>query len=475
MKNELNKKLLEVMHTYVPKISICSWVGDEIPHQKLQVAIDTYAQGVDPAQVLAMIDTTVTGSCKEGILFTTSAMYVSLFLSTSVSCKYQEIASTKVSGAYKINSLTHSMSEVKDCKRKLHIQCKNDDEVIIEDETLNKTPFEKLISEIILLQETYEFNDDKYIIIQDVDDDIKLAYISIISNFSNLTTPINAQQLNRLYALMVRIKTSPEIRKTVLQQLDKSENIDTLVSILETSACANKSALKAVYISMIKDLLLVSGIKYNQFDNAQNEFIKKILNHADLGKEEIDIIQTSIIKEQDFILGKISEKEYISALNNISAGAAALGLPVAALYLSGSVVGLSAAGITSGLAALGLGGILGLSSMVTGLGVLVALGGIAYHGVKKASESGKQKNISQREILLKAAAKANENVISALISDINYIINELVTLAEQNEINAERIKRLSIKIQILKQAFEQSAEKHQENEDSIALIEVENE
>ena len=48
---------------------------------------------------------------------------------------------------------------------------------------------------------------------------------------------------------------------------------------------------------------------------------------------------------------------------------------------SGSVVGLSAAGISSGLAALGFGGLFGLSGMVTGIGALLVIGYGAKKGV----------------------------------------------------------------------------------------------
>jgi hypothetical protein len=60
-----------------------------------------------------------------------------------------------------------------------------------------------------------------------------------------------------------------------------------------------------------------------------------------------------------------------------AAGLAAVGIPIAAVFVSGSVIGLSAAGITSGLAALGLG-----LGMVPGIGVAVLMGLGAFLGVR---------------------------------------------------------------------------------------------
>ena len=61
----------------------------------------------------------------------------------------------------------------------------------------------------------------------------------------------------------------------------------------------------------------------------------------------------------------------------LAASLASAGVPLAAIAVSGSVFGLSAAGITSGLAALGLG--LGMAS---GIGVVVGIGVGSYLGVR---------------------------------------------------------------------------------------------
>ena len=72
--------------------------------------------------------------------------------------------------------------------------------------------------------------------------------------------------------------------------------------------------------------------------------------------------------DEQILAGQISDSQIANHAKTLAAKASAVGMPIAAVYLSGSVVGLSASGITSGLAALGLGGVLGLSSMVTGIG-----------------------------------------------------------------------------------------------------------
>jgi hypothetical protein len=65
--------------------------------------------------------------------------------------------------------------------------------------------------------------------------------------------------------------------------------------------------------------------------------------------------------QQDFKMLRedFSDDALKRSMKELTAKAGAVGVPLAAVYLSGSVIGMSAAGITSGLATLGLGGVLG--------------------------------------------------------------------------------------------------------------------
>ncbi len=94
-------------------------------------------------------------------------------------------------------------------------------------------------------------------------------------------------------------------------------------------------------------------------------------------------------------------------------------VPLVAIYLSGSVVGLSAAGMTSGLAALGLGGLFGLSSMVTGIGVVVVVGVGVYKLVRWMSGSEDRELGELRERLIQEVMRQLQATVNALIEDLN--------------------------------------------------------
>jgi hypothetical protein len=134
------------------------------------------------------------------------------------------------------------------------------------------------------------------------------------------------------------------------------------------------------------------------------------------------------------------------AVKSAAAGLSAVGVPIAAIYFSGSVVGLSAAGITSGLATLGLGGLLGLSAMVTGIGVVALVGAGIYMGVSHALDIGGKREKEQLEELQKRKAQL---VIENLQEAINGLIEQMQALQADAATNREAIALLKDRLRKL--------------------------
>jgi len=160
-------------------------------------------------------------------------------------------------------------------------------------------------------------------------------------------------------------------------------------------------------------------------------------------------------------------------MTDLGAKAASIGVPIAAIYLSGSVVGLSAAGITSGLAALGLGGVLGLSSMVTGVGVAVVIGMGVHKLIKSINNHTSKDKDNKREYLITEAIKINQITITHLIEDICCINSELVDMTYDLELNKAKISKIAKMLKVFSDALKQSNMKNSDNEDmqNIPLLE----
>lgn len=105
--------------------------------------------------------------------------------------------------------------------------------------------------------------------------------------------------------------------------------------------------------------------------------------HLRIDDAQLAAIEAFVQQAQAVRHRGVDDRAAAESLKQATAGLTAVGVPVAAVYLSGSVIGLSAAGITSGLAALGLG-----LGMVPGIGVAVLLGVAAYLGVTRLLGGG---------------------------------------------------------------------------------------
>ena len=57
--------------------------------------------------------------------------------------------------------------------------------------------------------------------------------------------------------------------------------------------------------------------------------------------------------DENILNERKNDSDIVKSMKEIGAKAGAVGVPLAAVYFSGSVIGMSAAGLTSGLATLG--------------------------------------------------------------------------------------------------------------------------
>lgn len=145
------------------------------------------------------------------------------------------------------------------------------------------------------------------------------------------------------------------------------------------------------------------------------EYVKDKKNMKFASQDALKTVQ-SIIDEADKALNDTSRRIDDSPLSEVIAGAAGVGVGAgigfAALYLGGSVVGLSAAGLTSGLAAAGalIGG-----GMAAGIAVLAAPAAIlGMAGVGIASYIKYEQLKDAKELVYKNAVAKQTAIIKAL-------------------------------------------------------------
>ncbi len=180
-------------------------------------------------------------------------------------------------------------------------------------------------------------------------------------------------------------------------------------------------------------------------EDEETEFLHTAEEKLGISDEQVDEMidfaeEVKRIRERG-----IDDEHAADVLKQAAAGLTGVGVPIAAVSFSGSVVGLSAAGITSGLAALGLG-----LGMVSGIGVAIAIGAGIYAGLNKVLDTGNKKKKAklQKERQRKAqlAIQNLQETISTLIDRLQ----SLQTTAADAEANKEAIQALNSRLHKLK-------------------------
>lgn len=422
------------------------FIAPEIPEKYLNNAVLSISESrVDPDVVIAVVDTSILNSCKAGVLFTGDSLFFKGTLGSSIQIKYEDIglAQEKIIKTKKDNG-----TEIE--TKTLLIQGKDGTELYNKSDTYDLKLLAEIITEIIeegssCGDEVEVFkNTNQVLPLSDCESVIKQAYIKIICNYALSDDGIiDSREYSEIYSIMVRNDYSNEDRMIVRAYItgdSEKDSVDSLLSVLNENV--PEGSYDALKKSIVKDLVYINHVKGNELDSwKNNDFINDTVKKLDVTEEQIEVITKSIQNDEDIIAKRKSDTEIEKSIKEIAAKGASVGVPLAALYFSGTV-GFSAAGLTSGLATLGMGGVLGFSSMVTGIGVVVITGVLAYNGVKKLTGAKELENNKVREMLIQGVIKNLQKSINYLIEDVNYISSELIQALENQVNDEEKIAKL---------------------------------
>ena len=440
--------VVSIIKSEAPKLGSRVFLAPDIPEKYLNNAVLSISESkADPDFVIAVLDTSLLNSCKAGVLFTGDSLFFKGTLGSSIQIKYEDISSAK-EVIQKVKKDDGSVKELKS----LVILGKDGSELYNKYDIYNLKLLAKIITEIIEEGSSEDSengdeifkNTNQVLPLSDCDNVIKQAYIKIICNYALSDDGIiDSREYSEIYSIMVRNDYSNEDRLIVRAYItgdSEKESVDSLISILNEKV--PEGSFDALKKSIVKDLVYINHVKGNELDTwKNNDFISDTAKKLDVTEEQIDVITKSIQNDEDIIAKRKSDTEIEKSIKEIAAKGASVGVPLAALYFSGTV-GFSAAGITSGLATLGMGGVLGFSSMVTGIGVVVITGVLAYNGVKKLTGAKELENNKVREMLIQGVIKNLQKSINYLIEDVNYISSELIQALDNQANDEEKIAKL---------------------------------
>jgi len=412
-------------------------IAPDIPEKKLNNAISSFAYGGSAVNVVGLFDSTLFGSGKDGLLFTGEQVIYRAAFSDPVSVLFAEMASAEY---------VEILSGKNNDKSEPCVRIRRKDATTLDLKSLADCDYKRLA---IVLHSAIsgfdDFKEEKQVVpIQDMSEELKIAYVKVLVNMAYENDGIiDAKEMAEILLLMTRIDLPAKSRMILREYMaNRSElaAVEQLIRILDEQSPDGQ--LKSVHISLVKDLIYTylstaeGGLEQFAFFNKH----RKLLRVSDA---EIELAVEAIKLDRQLLKEDVSDDQIVATFKDLSAKAAAVGTPLAAVYLSGSVIGLSAAGMTSGLAALGMGGMLGLSSMATGIGVAVLIGVGTYAGVRKLTGADELTRFKRRELMLHEVLKLTQSSISMLIEDINFITETLNKAIVVQSMQSEKIRQLA--------------------------------
>ncbi len=275
-------------------------------------------------------------------------------------------------------------------------------------------------------------------------EEIKVLYTKILAAQAMADQRMHPKEFSDLYVFMSQIGLSPAARDEVRNSLVSEDvNILELTDLLLSKVAQEEQEI--IKFSIVKDLIRVARMDGIVADE-EEACIRKVAGHVykdqQHAAEVIAFAEETIEYDEKLLKNELTTEEFKKGAKSLAATASGIGVPITAVYFSGSVIGLSAAGIIAGLTELGLGGILGLSSLTTGIGIVIIVGIITFKLVKWVLGGKERKMQRMREMMIQEVIALNQRAMVALAEDLNSLASKTETLASRSEGNRQMLEKL---------------------------------
>lgn len=412
------------------------YITPEIPEKKLNNAIKAYKCESFYESILAIYDDTVFGSAKDGLVFTgekiihSDGKLTEYIYSEIQSVEYVRDVSVNDKGKEKVLEYVKIIMN-DDTEHKFKVTLSS---------SFNYDKFAEFLNKIVTEFEDYE-EEDQLKEMADMPNELKVAYLKIIINMTFIDDEeIDEKELAELFLLMTRLELDKESRFEVRAYITEisHENLISVENLLEIIKNNSEvSHYQSLMISLAKDLIN-TYFSTNDTMSRDFAFLDKYKDLFELSDAEVDLAYDTVENDYKLLKEDLDDDAITKNAKELASKAAAAGAPLAAVYISGSVIGMSAAGITSGLATLGMG-----MGMTGGLAVIGIIGVLSYKGVKHLTGANELDKYKTRELMLHEVIKQTQKTISLIIDDVNYIVQKLNDTILNHADQTEKIKKLT--------------------------------
>ena len=262
---------------------------------------------------------------------------------------------------------------------------------------------------------------------------------------------IDEREMCKIQLLMTQRRCNAAVRKAVREHLEKPHSLDAREQIdhmLRHGPAAGTETQLGLKCALMKDAIQVRRAT-SEDPVREQPGILQLAEMLNLDDKKVEFIEDACVQDEKILAGELKDSQIATTAKELASRAGAVGVPLGAIYLSGSVAGLSAAGIASGLATLGMGGVLGLSAMVSGIGVAIIVGGVVYKGARWVLGSSERDRVSLRELMLQEVLRIHQGAIINLGEDMSHFGQRIATLSLETDRNRDAIDKLSWEVTLL--------------------------
>lgn len=309
------------------------FIAPHINEEKLNSAIKSFRYLGNQNNVVAVLDNTKLGSGKQGLFFT-GEQIIYRASSDPIAIRYESIVSVEY-----IETLTGSKDNVDPV---VVINRRDNKSILIKD--LKDCDYQKLVEVLKTVISSFsEYREEKQLIpIDEMPESLKIAYVkAAISLAFDNDNKVDDKEFAEILMLMSRLSLATESRFQLRNYITSAEQLTPFSSIIEQidTEC-QYGHTKSLHISLTKDLInlyfSIGGLSIDEFS-----FLNKHRSLLNVNDKELELIVLAIKHDHNMLRDDFTDDQIVNSLKELSAKAAAIGVPLTAVYLSGSVVGLS--------------------------------------------------------------------------------------------------------------------------------------
>jgi len=253
-----------------------------------------------------------------------------------------------------------------------------------------------------------------------VDTETRLAFYGALFAFATADGHLDKEEMELIFGMM-DLENMPETAQRQVQSYVITP--PSFQTCLQQLSQADERLRYGLMINLVDTAWANAEV-----DSHEEEAIALAQQEFQVTDEQLEAIEIFIGKMREIRDRGLDDNYAVDAVKTASAGLTAVGVPLAAVWFSGSVLGFSAAGITSGLAALGA--LAGIGGMVPGIGVAIVAGAGIYMGLNWMLDTGDKRKKAQFQADRERKAQL---VIQNMQGAINQLIEQIAGLQEKAE------------------------------------------